>query len=276
MCLSFLAGCSNLGLTVVNTLAVFGDYEVSKNHAYGDHKLNSLDIYKPKDLEGSAPVVLFFYGGCWGGCNTYPKAHYRFVAEALTEQGFVAVVSDYRRYPEVNFPEIMTDTTAAIAWTHANIAEHGGDPEKLFIAGHSAGAQMVATAALDPRYVDAEGVSVTGVIGMAGPYDFLPFDDEYLFTLFGPEERWPESQPVNYARAGTPFLLLHGKDDDTVWAHNPKNLAAAIQEKGGSAEVIIYEKIDHIGILAAFASLRRKTAPVVEDIARFVRQHAKD
>lgn len=274
MCVSLLAGCSNLGLTVVNTLAAFGSYDVSKNHAYGEHALNSMDIYSPKENAGNAPVVLFFYGGCWGGCTTYPKAHYRFVAEALTEQGFVVAISDYRRYPEVNFPEIMADTSAAIAWTHANIRNHGGDPSKLFIAGHSAGAQMVATAALDPRYTAAENVSIAGVVGLAGPYDFLPFDDDYLFTLFGPEDKWPESQPVNYARAGTPFLLLHGKNDDTVWAHNPKNLAAAIVEKGGEADVVIYENIDHVGILAAFASIRRKTAPVVEDIARFVRQHA--
>jgi acetyl esterase/lipase len=276
MCLTLLAGCSNLGLSFVNALAVFGDYEVTKGHAYGDHQLNTLDIYEPKKLAGSAPVVAFFYGGCWGGCTTYPKSYYRFVAEALTAQGFVVAVVDYRRYPEVNFPEIMADTSAALAWLQGNIAEHGGDPDKLFASGHSAGAHMVATAALDPRYLDPENVKLAGVIGLAGPYDFLPFDEDYLFTLFGPEANWPESQPVNYARAGTPFLLLHGKADDTVWAHNPNNLAAAVQEQGGSAEVIIYDNIDHVGILAAFASIRRKTAPVVEDIARFVRQHAAD
>lgn len=263
-------------LKLVNALAqVTGDRPIT-NLTYGPHPENQLDLYLPADPElAIAPVVVFFYGGCWGACLKFYKSDYRFVAESLAKEGYVVVVPDYRAHPNVKFPAIMTDATNAVEWAIANIGEYGGDPEQLFLAGHSAGAQMTALLTLNENYLEPSShQKIRGFVGLAGPYDFLPFDQAYQPILFGPVENYPISQPINYVDGNEPpLLLLYGNDDTVVFPHNIENLSAKVTQLGGEVKVHRYDGIDHAGLVGALSIPRRNRQPVYADILQFLNAH---
>lgn len=266
-----LTGCMPLALGVLNLPARLGDYTLVADGAYADDPRRSLDIYAPENPGSLHPVVVFFYGGRWSSGS---KDDYRFVADALTALGYVVVIPAYRLYPQVEFPAFVQDGASAIAWVHAHIDAYGGDPERLFVMGHSSGAHLAAMLALDENYLLQAGGRpgwIKGMIGLAGPYDFLPLEDRDLQDIFGPPVRYPLSQPINYAHAGQPpLLLLHGSDDETVAVENTLNLAAATRGEGAEVETRLYEGIGHVGILSALSRPFRGRAPVVQDVHGFM------
>jgi len=273
-----LIGCTDLGLFVVNRLAAFSDYSAIENIPYGSDKLQRLSVYSPENLsanDGVAPAtIIFFYGGCWGGCRTLNKESYLFVAEAITSRGYNAILVDYRRHPAVKFPEIIDDARRAVEWVHRNIEQYGGDSELIFIMGHSAGAHLGAMLTLDETYLDKNTYqAIQGFIGLSGPYDFLPHTEPYQYAVFGPETRYAESQPINYVD-GTepPLLLLYGEDDTQVKSRNIINLARKVRMHGGTVETHFYDGIDHAEILAALSIPLQSTTPVIDDIFHFVKQ----
>lgn len=277
-CLS-LMGCTQSSLFLVNGLARFEDYTVVKDINYGSTEFNRLDIYIPQNTEEkpliNMPVIVFFYGGCWGGCYTGFKEDYLFVAQALTSQGYIAVLADYRRYPEVKFPEIIGDAKQATEWVRKNIENYAGNSNSIFLMGHSAGAHLAAMLTLDETYLSMETRQATrGFIGLSGPYDFLPFTEPYQRDVFGPEDTYPQSQPINFVDgAEAPLLLLYGNDDETVRPRNIVNLAEKVQQLGGRVETRYYDDIDHVGILGSLSIPLRNRKPVLDDINRFIALH---
>lgn len=251
------SACSQAGLAVINLWAKTGSFEVSKNIAYGEHRLQALDVYTPQDTaaDSTLPVVLFFYGGCWGGCSTYEKAHYRFVADTLTAQGYVVAIADYRRYPEFLIEPILQDAAAATAWVANNIADFGGNKQQIFLAGHSAGAHLAIMTMLDKRRLNAQQQQqIAGFIGLAGPYDFLPHTEAYQEVLFGPPDSYGLTQPINYVAGDEPpMLLLWGDADTSVFRKNIINMEAKVAELGGTAQTHIYADMSHVEILTRLA-----------------------
>ena len=273
-----LVGCTDLGLFVVNRLAAFSNYSAAENIPYGPEKLQRLSVYQPENLpvnvDVARPTIIFFYGGCWGGCRTLNKEAYLFVAEAITSSGYNAVLVDYRRHPAVKFPEIIDDARRAVEWVHGNIERYGGDSNNFFIMGHSAGAQLGAMLTLDETYLTRDAhQAIRGFIGLAGPYDFLPLTKPYQYAVFGPETRYAESQPINFVD-GTepPLLLLYGDEDTQVKPRNIINLAKKVRAHGGTVETHIYDGIDHAKILAALSIPLQSSTPVLDDIIHFVKQ----
>lgn len=264
-----LSGCA--GQQVLNALTPQHNLTKATNIAYGDHPRQRLDIYSPEDAR-DAPVVVFFYGGNWSAGS---KDLYEFVAQALTSRGFVAVVPDYRLYPEVRFPAFVNDGAAAVAKTREIVHRYGGDPDQLFVMGHSAGAHTAAMLATDQRYLENQGGSrdwLAGFIGIAGPYDFLPIRDPDLIDTFGPVDQHPQSQPVNFVDGGEPpTLLLHGENDDTVFPRNSRDLAQRMAEEGVRPKLVIYPKLGHRRIIAVFGAPLRGFSDIVDQVARFVR-----
>jgi acetyl esterase/lipase len=156
-------------------------------------------------------VVVFFYGGSW---QSGSRDTYRFLGSALARRGIVTVVPDYRVYPEVTFPTFLEDGAAAVDWVRDNVARYGGDRERIVLMGHSAGAHMAAMLAIDGRWLAKVGVEprrdIAGLVGLAGPYDFLPIRDPTLQLLFEGANR-PETQPVTFVEGGeAPALLITG------------------------------------------------------------------
>ena len=249
-----LTACSPLA--VINVLVPEDGYRSTVDVAYGDGPRRRLDIYTPADTrpDNARPVVVFFYGGSW---QSGSRADYRFVAEALTRRGLVVVIPDYRVNPEVVFPAFVEDGAAAVRWTLENAVRFGGDPHRLFLMGHSAGANIAALLALDGRYLAAAGVapgSVTGLIGLAGPYAFDPFATESVRPVFAGLQDKDRARPIAFIDAGDPpMLLLHGLSDDTVYPRNSEQLAEAARAAGVRVTLEMLPDLGHVGILLALA-----------------------
>jgi acetyl esterase/lipase len=262
-------------IRVIDSVIPSDGYRLAEGLAYGPRPGHKLDVYTPRGAAGPRPVVVFFYGGSW---QRGWRADYRFVAEAITSRGFVAVLPDYRKYPEVTFPGFIEDAAAAVGWTRANIARHGGDPGGMTLMGHSAGAHIAAMVALDGRYLAQAGTeraAVRGLIGLAGPYDFLPIRSVTLQRIFGGADGIPQTQPITFATAGAPpTLLLHGTDDITVLPRNSERLSARLLEAGAPARLKLYPGMGHVGIVTALARPLRGIAPVLDDVAAFVEDRA--
>ena len=225
------AGCSRLAFVAVNVPAAFGSYRRHADLRYGTDPQHRVDVYVPdKDASEPRPLIVFWHGGRWSSGD---KADYRFVGAALASLGYTAVLANYRLYPEVKMPGFMDDAARAALWAAGHAGEFDADPHRLYLMGHSAGAHLAALAALDPRYFAAAGSGkppVAGVIGLSGPYDFLPLREADVQDMFGPPPKYPDSQPINFVRAGAPpMLLVHGLEDDTVLPKNSRNLAAALR-----------------------------------------------
>ncbi len=192
---AILGGCSPAGL--VNTLAPRDDFRLVADLAYGDNPRQKLDLYLPLKGDGPKPVVLFFYGGNW---DSGSKADYLFLGEALASRGFVVAIADYRIYPEVKYPDFLEDGAAAARWTLAHIAQYGGDPARVSLMGHSAGAYNAMMLALDPEWLGPERARIRSVVGLAGPYDFLPLTDPTLQIIFGTANDLTRTQPIAIRR----------------------------------------------------------------------------
>jgi acetyl esterase/lipase len=272
--LMLLAGaCSPTA--VLNALAPREGITMTRDVSYGQGPRRTLDIYAPRRSAQPAPVVVFFYGGNW---DSGSKSMYRFVGAALAARGVETVIPDYRHYPQARFPAFMYDAAAAVAWTSANIVKLGGDPGRLFLMGHSAGGQIATLLALDPTYLRSHDLSpkrdISGVIGLAGPYDFLPLHSEELKVIFGPEAERPRSQPINYVTPGAPpMLLLAGRADATLDPGNTLRLAARLRAAGDRVQDVLYPNIGHKALIAAFARPLGFLAPARKAVVRFVEEH---
>jgi acetyl esterase/lipase len=267
------AGCSRAVFFAANAPALFGPYTRHSDLAYGADPQQKVDVYVPSQggLEAPRPLVVFWHGGRW---EFGDKSDYRFVGAALAESGYVAVIANYRHYPQVKMPGFMADAAQAAQWAVAHAAEFGADPRRLFLMGHSAGAHMAALLALDPRYLRAAGneAAIAGVIGLSGPYDFLPLLEADVQDMFGPPPLYPESQPINYVRADAPpMLLVHGLKDDTVWPKNSRNLASALSAQGVPVTLKLYPKLVHADTVGALSAPIRGRAPTLADIQEFVK-----
>ncbi len=261
-------------LALFNQLVPRKNYRKQVGIQYGKLARQKLDVYAPLGVPRDLPVVVFFYGGSW---QSGRRQDYRFVAQALTSRGFIAVVPDYRIYPEARFPTFIEDGAAAFAWIRNNISTFGGSPARLFVMGHSAGAYIAAMLSLDPRYLGQVGLSpgdVRGFIGLSGPYDFLPLKRPRLIEIFGGADGIPETQPVNFVTADAPpALLLHGATDKIVRAGNTRHLAQRWREVGRPVLEIIYPRYKHLTILLVLASFLQDGEPVMRDVAGFIQGH---
>jgi acetyl esterase/lipase len=262
------AGVSPAGL--LNRLASRRGLSITRSVAYADGPRRVLDVYKP-DTAAGAPVVLFFYGGSWQGGD---KAVYPFLGTAMARRGYVTIIADYRVYPEVRYPGFIEDGALAVRWIKDNAARFGGDPERLFVMGHSAGAHIAAMLAIDRRWLNGVGLSasrdIAGLIGIAGPYDFLPLRDETLKVIFGGANE-PATQPITYVEGNeAPALLVTGDRDTTVDPGNASRLAARLTAAGSSPVVMTYAGIGHLEVIGAFATPLRFLAPVLDDVDAFI------
>ncbi len=269
------AGCSKLAFLAVNVPASFGAYERVADVAYGDDPRQRLDVYRPRGAAlarrgGALPLVVFWHGGRW---TFGEKADYRFVGAALAEQGYVVAVPNYRHYPNVKLEGFMQDAALAARWAEAHARDYGAREDGLYLMGHSAGAHMAALLTLDTRYFTAAGgqPTIAGLIGLSGPYDFLPFTDDDTRDMFGPPARYAESQPINFARADAPpALLVHGLSDSTVWPKNTRNLATALHAHGVPVHLRLYPHATHADTVGAISSTVRGRAPTLADVVAFI------
>jgi len=249
----------------------------ARNVAYGPQPRQRLDVYGPHRGKGqaAAPIAVFFYGGSW---DSGRRQDYNWVGQALASRGFVTVVPDYGLYPQVRYPGFLEDGARAVRWAQDHAAEFGGDPDRIVLVGHSAGAYNAAMLALDPRYLTAAGVDPTHVkalAGLSGPYDFLPLTDPIAERTFGEAQDLPATQPTRFVTAASPPAFLATGDADTmVYPRNTVKLAARLRSAGVEVEERHYPGIDHVRMVLALSRPFRGRAPVLDEMTRFLHAHA--
>ena len=249
-----------------------GGSEIAADVGFGAHG-QKLDVWRSGPAKpGGAPVIVFFHGGGWVKGT---RGEYGWAARAYASKGFVVVVPDYRKVPQVRFPGFVEDGADAVRWTRDNIARFGGDPGRIAVAGHSAGAHTVAMLALDPQWLAKAGApgAVKAAVGLSGPYDFYPFTGRSVAAMGG----WPrpqETQPLAYARTDAPpMMLVTGTMDTTVRPKNARNLAAKLKAVGATVEKKEYAGQGHEDIAMALSLPFRGKAPVLDDSTAFLNAH---
>jgi acetyl esterase/lipase len=264
-----VAGCRGGVFFLANAPTYFGSYDRYTDLAYGQGARERLDVYAPRDAR-DRPVVIFWYGGSWTHGS---KADYRFVGAALAERGFVAVLPDYRLYPEVTFPAFCEDGAHAIVWVETHAQEFGGDPRRIVLMGHSAGAHMAAFLAFNRAFVEKAGAnpnSVVGLIGLSGPYVLVP-DTDVLRATFPAPYRDTDWQPIRFVDARSPpTLLLHGLADKEVKPKHTVELHEALLANRVRVEMHLYPRAGHGDTVAPFALLARRRSPAYDDVVAFI------
>jgi acetyl esterase/lipase len=248
-------------------------YRLHRDLAYGTGRRHRFDLYLPLAVSSPAPVVLFFYGGAF---RVGRKDEYRVVGQALASKGIIVAVADYRLYPQARFPDFLDDGAKAFAAVRGSVAEFGGDPDRIFIAGHSAGAYIAAMLAANPEYlrkVNLELSAIRGVIPIAGRFHEMPVGDPIVVETFRGPAR-PETRPATFIDSKRPpMMLVAGAAESPEVLESHKKLAAHLRAQGSEVEEITYPHIGHMGIMLALAPGFRHRARLREDIARFVRAH---
>lgn len=244
--------------------------------SFGRHG-EKLDVYRPSGTRSNArlPVVVFLYGGGW---RSGTRQGYAFAGRALASRGFVAIVPDYRKVPAIRFPAFLQDNADAVRWARDHAADFGGDPDRIGLVGHSAGAYAVAMLALDRRWLKAAGVpehAIGAAVGLAGPYDFYPFDSDLAVeAMKGAQDPGRTTQPIRFARADAPpMLLATGTADETVRPRNSEALAERMHAMGGTAVLKRYPGLGHADLAMALTRPFRGKGPVLMDVTSFLHRH---
>lgn len=248
---------------------------VAEGVRFGSHG-QTLDVWRAETAANAdrRPVLVFWHGGGW---VKGARQDYAFAGRAFARQGFVVVVPDYRKVPEVRFPAFVQDGAEAVAWVRDNIARFGGDPQRVAFAGHSAGAHTAVLLALDPRWLKAADIDpgiVKAVVGLSGPYDFYPFTTKRSIDAMAQYPDPKVTQPIDQARADAPpMLLVTSTRDETVRPRNAVNLSRRLKALGAPAELINYRGLDHEEVVMALSVPFRSKGPVLADSVAFLNRH---
>jgi acetyl esterase/lipase len=263
------AGCSSTEFLIANAPTVFDNLDRHVDLPYGQDPRQRLDIYAPRHAV-ARPVVIFWYGGSW---TKGSKANYRFVGTTLAERGFVAVLPDYRLYPQVTFPLFDEDGARAVAWVEQHAREFGGDPRHIVLMGHSAGGHTAAFLAFNHAFLEKFGAdpqSISGLVGLSGTYVLVP-DTDTLRATFPPPYTERDWQPIRFVDAhAPPTLLLHGLDDTEVLPQEATELRDELLRNHVRVELHLYPHRGHGDTVASFAPVMRWRTPALEDTVTFI------
>jgi acetyl esterase/lipase len=239
---------------------------------FGGNPGDLLDIWAPGAKSATPrPVVVFFYGGGWANGT---RTEYGYAARPFVEAGYIVVLPDYRKVPQVRFPDFVADSAAAVKWVQANIAKYGGDPQRVAVAGHSAGAYNALMLALDPQWLGDRPVQAA--ISLAGPADFYPFTTPRSQAAMGQAPDPMATQPITFVRKDSPpILLIHGTADTVVRIRNAISLEAKQKAAGGRITLIPHEGASHNDLVLAMGTLFRSRLPVVEESLSFLHDALK-
>lgn len=245
------------------------DLEITRDVAYAPGDRHGLDIYAPRGPGERRPVAIYLYGGAWA---SGAKADYAWVGAALARRGYVAIVPDYRVYPQGLWPMFLEDNAAAVRWSKDHAANYGGDPSALVLMGHSSGAFNAISLAVDRRWLNGFGMDpldLRAVIGLSGPYVMFPLDGPREHAIFGPERGY--SEPADHVDGRSPpLLLITGDKDRAAEPSDSDTVGAKVLEKGGVAKVIHYPSLGHADTQNALAVPSGGTPPIMDEILRFL------
>jgi acetyl esterase/lipase len=225
-----------------HTVSIVRDVDYIANADYREGK-DRLDIYLP-DGARNAPVIFSIHGGA---LEAGDRREERFVGQRFAGAGYVTVVISYRLSPEVSHPAHIQDVAAAFAWVTRNITRHGGDPGRILVIGHSAGAYLAMLLAADPRWLAAHQLSPRAIAGVAPVSGFYWVDregvgpDRPTYVWGRDRQVWVDASPAHYLRPDMPPVLLLDTDGDEAWRQQQKADFAAALLAAGDKDVTVYK-----------------------------------
>ncbi|KAJ7000655.1 hypothetical protein D5086_008571 [Populus alba] len=246
----------------------FFSSQVQRSIVYGDQPRNRLDLYLPKNLDGPKPVMAFVTGGAW--IIGY-KAWGSLLGQQLAERDIIVACIDYRNFPQGTIGDMVTDASQGISFICNNIAEYGGDPNRIYLMGQSAGAHISACALLDQAIREAKGeesiswsvFQIKAYFGLSGGYNLCKLVDHFnnrglyraLFLSmmegeeslkrFSPGVRIEDPSIRNAVSLLPPVILFHGTADYSIPSFASKDFAAALQRLGAQTELILFDGKTH-------------------------------
>ncbi|MCD6302079.1 MAG: alpha/beta hydrolase [Anaerolineae bacterium] len=243
----------------------------------------TLDVYGPEDAS-AAPVLVFVHGGSW---SHYSKEDMTPVAALLVPEGYMVVIPNYTLYPDATYDQTANEVAAAVAWTLEHAADYHGDPERIYLAGHSAGGHLAALVFTEARWLAAYGHQtdeLAGLIGMSGIYD-LALQAAYSRSLWGTDElfaglvggwrNYEQASPITHVHPGLPpILLIHGTEDTTVPHEMSRSFCQALQDAGSPCELSLYPGAGHTDYL--FHTLWGTDQRLLNDLERFTGMRASE
>jgi len=225
-------------------------------------QMHALDLYIPKSGH-KFPVVIFVHGGAW---TFGDKGNLANVGYGLAEKGYLAVLVNYRLSPAVQHPAHITDIARAVSWTFRNIRRYGGDPDLIFLGGHSAGAHLVSLLALDEKYLYEQNfplAKIKGIICISGLYKLdLTRKYDSIFTS-NPKERQDASPISHLTKRPPPFLILYAAREMPMLDEQAEDFAARIHELGGAADLKQIPETNHQTIISWFGHNNDQTSLAV-------------
>jgi acetyl esterase/lipase len=270
-----IANCQSVILSALNAPTHLGGFARHADLRYGADVRHGLDVYAPSKQDAALPVVVFWYGGAWARGS---KEDYRFVGAALAKSGYVTVIADYRLYPHARFPDFVHDGAMAVRWVRSHIDRFGGNPQEIFLMGHSAGAHIAATLAYDDRYLadEAGGFRIKGLIGLSGPYAFEP-RTVLLQKMFAAPHSSADWQPYRHvSRDDPPTLLIDGTDDWLVNSSHAERLVTELKRSGVRVEFYRCARCSHYDTVAAFSLVWRFRTPALHRVRDFIAETLSD
>ena len=250
-----------------------GSRVVVSDARFGPDPAQRIDVIAP-ETPGPHPVLVFIHGGGW---HSGAPGEYAFIGRHFARAGYVVVLPGYRLGEAGRYPHMLEDSAAALAWVQGNAARLGGDPQRVFVMGHSAGAYNAVMLALDGQWLDRAGVApgfIKGVVGLSGPYDFYPFTSDSARNAFAHVADPRITQPINHVRApAPPMLLLTGDADETVKMRNSKVLAEALTTAGQPTVPVVLAGVDHAGPVLKLAAPFIRDRRVIDPVLQFLTAH---
>ncbi len=271
------SSCSRAKVLTVNALAYSQGQTVYKDIHYSELDRQKLNIYTPKNKSKDLkPVIIFFYGGGW---ETGSKDDYRFVAEPFISSDYLVVIPDYAKYPKFKYPTFVEDGAQATSWVFKNIKEFGGDPERIILIGHSAGAHLAGLLATNEDYLRQLAVpteSIRGFVGISGAYDFIPVKQSYVEVFSPVAKNLSSAMPASYFKnPNLPVLLIHSRNDEVIELSNITSMQAQATLHKLNLEVKFYDSLNHIGTIAAFSIPLRSKTKLLSDVISFCNKNSK-
>ncbi len=217
-------------------------YAAGKAEDEGKHKL---DLYAPRG-KAPAPVFFFIHGGAW---KSGDRAQYPALANRFAREGILTVVPSYRLAPKNPHPAQIEDVAAAFAWVVRHVSDYGGDTNRLFVGGHSAGGHLAALLTLDDRYLKAHGLSpliIRGTAVLSGVFDLTLSEGQSSVFGTDPQVRRDASPLYHAARGAAPFLISYCQWDYFSLPAQARTFYTALKAAEVPAELVFIPRESHI------------------------------
>jgi acetyl esterase/lipase len=238
-----------------------------KNIVYSKDQALTLNVYSPKRKTiDTKNVLVFIHGGNW---TTGKKSMYRFFGKGMAKKGIVAVVIDYHKYPTVTYPAMAMDAAQSLKWVKENISSFGGDTNKIYVSGHSAGGHLAALIATDKTYFDSikinnpiKGCVLIDAFGL-DMYSYLKREEKYNYDVYRSiftkdENQWKKGSPFFYLHEGMPkFIMFVGGRTYPGIVNDSNTFLLELKKYQSDAQLITVPRKRHAGMIFSYINPRK-------------------